>query len=237
MNRSTFKYMTISLFILCLLLPALPLQAQTRPRFIFAFFNFIMRPNYPGRLTGLSLLMVPVSVGNRHSSSVRCMPTLPVSQQALLTRQNNAVRLLLRATDTSSLENIALAPHSLFQILAIVCNGASGDTLNLLQQYLGGSCQTSSETQTTEPASAASASEDTYLEANHMVISSMLPVLENFIGALPPDTTVHQGIDFGNPATLQQVADQINQQVSQMTHGLTISAIRKNGRRKPLSAL
>ena len=144
--------------------------------------------------------------------------SVPLVQPALQDHQNRAVQLFTSGAGslTPYDANFILSPDSLFQALSVLLSGATGDTLAALSQYLGHAGDSPSVT------GAATGLVDTYQTATYVLLSHNFQLIDGFQEAqmLPMNAVLCSDINFGDSLSLQLVASNINQQVSNLSNNV-----------------
>ncbi|WP_257254570.1 serpin family protein, partial [Endozoicomonas sp. SESOKO3] len=114
--------------------------------------------------------------------------------------------------------NFVMSPDGLFQSLALLLTGADGATRQLLQSCLGDDYS--------EPAGAAASSatacgQDEYCVANCLLLSNSHGLQETYREKLKQiNADIRDNVDFSDRASLQSLAQELNNLFCQLTHGM-----------------
>lgn len=141
----------------------------------------------------------------------------PPNQETLQHSQDLAIRLFTLAVQTQPDSNFVFSPDSLFQALSLVLMGATGNTRQLLDDYLGGAFQTSSS----EELNATPKHSDVYSVGNYLLLSNRYQLQQTYRTELEKmKAIIHDGINFTNTPSLEALAQQLNQQICEKTQGM-----------------
>lgn len=155
------------------------------------------------------------------SSCPACNPTPPQpSPPAQATSQNSlqlVIELFRLAAQALDGTNFAFSPDSLFQALSLLLMGADGNTHTLLENYLDGAGHTPSDAELNENPEHG----DVYSIGNCLLLSSGHQLQQTYREQLGKmNAAVRDNIDFTNVESLQELAQQLNQQFCVLTHGM-----------------
>ncbi|WP_448216795.1 serpin family protein [Endozoicomonas sp. 2B-B] len=113
--------------------------------------------------------------------------------------------------------NFLISPDGLFRALEPVLMGASGETRQLLQSYMGDKYSEPSPA----AATATSSAQDDYFVSNTILLSEELAVQENYRGrAKQVNVDLRERIRFYDGVSLKILADELNRLFSKLTHGM-----------------
>ncbi|WOG25606.1 serpin family protein [Endozoicomonas sp. 8E] len=116
-------------------------------------------------------------------------------------------------------ENFLISPDGLFRSLAPVLMGATGETRRLLQSYLGD--RYSEPPPAAATATSSAFAQDDYFVSNTLLLSDDLVIKETYLEeAKQVNVDVRENIRFRDPASLEILADKLNELFSELTRGM-----------------
>ncbi|WP_257291218.1 serpin family protein [Endozoicomonas sp. ONNA1] len=114
--------------------------------------------------------------------------------------------------------NLVISPDGLFQSLALILMGATGETQQLLQNCLGNSF---SEQYGAAASSATFCGQDQYCVANCILVSHESQLQETYRDRVRQiNVAIRDNVNFSNPASLEQLARELNKLFCELTRGM-----------------
>ncbi|WOG25605.1 serpin family protein [Endozoicomonas sp. 8E] len=133
-----------------------------------------------------------------------------------------AIDVFRRAAQATP-ENLVLSPDGLFQTLSLILMGATDETQQLLQKCLGEDySEPTGATASGATASGATAcGQDQYCIANCLLVSNRHTLQETYKKKLEQiNADIRDNVNFSDRASLQSLAQELNDLFCQLTHGL-----------------
>ncbi|WP_422409054.1 MULTISPECIES: serpin family protein [unclassified Endozoicomonas] len=128
-----------------------------------------------------------------------------------------AIDIFRRAAQATP-ENLVLSPDGIFQTLSLLLMGATDETRQLLQKCLG---EDYSEPSGATASGATASGQDQYCIANCLLVSNRHTLQETYKKKLEQiNADIRDNVNFSDRASLQSLAQELNDLFCQLTHGL-----------------